>query len=93
MHVSVNYQDERLEFEVPDERVVAAWNAPAGLDGPHELAAIRDALEQPWEFPPLRQMIVPGDRVTIAFDPTIARPQPILAVLGQTLTGVGSRAR
>ncbi len=89
MHVSVNYQDERLEFEVPDDRVVAAWNAPAGLDGPHELDAIRDALEQPWEFPPLRQMIVPGDRVTIAIDPTIARPQPILAVLGQTLRESG----
>jgi hypothetical protein len=89
MHVSVNYQDERLEFEVPDERVVAAWNAPAGLDGPQELAAIRDALERPWEFPPLRQMIVPGDRVTIAFDPTLARARPILEVLGQTLQASG----
>ena len=89
MHVSVDFENERLDLEVPDERVVAAWNAPVGLDGPHELAAIRDAIERPWEFPPLRQMIVPGDRVTIAFDPTIARPQPILAVLGQTLTESG----
>ena len=89
MHVSVSYQDERLEFDVPDECVVAAWDAPAGLNGADELAAIRDALEQPWEFPPLRQMIVPGDRVTIAFDPTIARPQPILEVLGQILRESG----
>jgi lactate racemase len=89
MNVSVSYHDERLGFEVPDERVVAAWNAPTGLDGPREAAAIRDALEQPWDFPPLRQMIVPGDRVTIAFDPTIARPQPILEVLGQTLRESG----
>ena len=34
-------------------------------------------------------MIVPGDRVTIAFDPTIARPQPILEVLGQILRESG----
>jgi lactate racemase len=89
MHVSVSFQDERLEFEVPDDRVVAAWNGPAGVDGLRELTAIRDALEQPWDFPPLRQMIVPGDRVTIAFDPTIARPQPILEVLSQILRESG----
>jgi nickel-dependent lactate racemase len=89
MHISVNYQDVRLEFEVPDERVVAVWNAPEGLEGPHELAAIRDALDRPWEFPPLRQMLVPGDRVTIALDSTISRPRPILEVLGQTLRGSG----
>jgi lactate racemase len=89
MHVSVSYQDERLEFDVPDERVVAARDGPVGLNGAHELAAIRDALERPWEFPPLRQMIVPGDRVTIAFDATIARPRPILEVLGETLREAG----
>ena len=47
MHVSVNYQDERLEFEVPEERVVASWSGPAGLDVPQELAAIRDAWNSP----------------------------------------------
>jgi lactate racemase len=89
MHVSVEFENERLDLEVPDERVVVAWNAPAGLDGPQALAAIRDALERPWEFPPLRQMLVPGDRVTIALDSTIAQPQPILEVLSQTLRESG----
>jgi lactate racemase len=54
----------------PRGMVPSGWTAP---------------LEQPWEFPPLRQMIVPGDRVAIAFDTTIARPGPILEVLTQTL--------
>jgi lactate racemase len=85
LQVSVKYQDERLELEIPEERVVATWGGPAGMDRSHEVTAIRDALEQPWDFPPVRQMIVPGDRVTIAFDPTIGQAQTILGVLGQIL--------
>jgi lactate racemase len=89
MPVSVGYDDERLEFAIPEDRIVASWNGPAGLDGPHELAAIREAIEQPCDFPPLRQMIVPGDRVAIALDPSIARPQPILEEIGRVLREAG----
>jgi hypothetical protein len=89
MHVSVDFQDERLDLEVREDGVVAAWAGPAGMDGPLELAAIRDALEQPWDFPPFRQMLVPGDRVTIAIDPTIGQPRAILEVLGETLRDSG----
>jgi lactate racemase len=89
MHVSVNFQDERLDLELPDERVVATWNAPAGLDPPQAVEALRDALETPWDFPPLRQMIVPGDRVVIALDSAITHAGPILKVLGQTLRDAG----
>ena len=89
MHVSVNFQDERLDFELPDERVVATWNAPAGLDPPQAVEALRDALETPWDFPPLRQMIVPGDRVVIALDSSITHAGPILKVLIQTLRDAG----
>jgi hypothetical protein len=36
---------------------------------------VRDALERPLGFPPLRQAVVPGDRVAIPFDPDVpARP-------------------
>ena len=33
---------------------------------------MRSALEQPLDYPPLHQIVVPGDRLVIAFDPTIA---------------------
>ena len=89
MHVSVTFHEERLDFEIPDDRVVSAWSAPAGMDSSQTRAAVRDALEMPWEFPPLRQMIVPGDRVVIALDSSIAGPRPILEVLGQTLRAAG----
>ena len=89
MPVSVGYDDERLEFAIPAERVVVSWNGPSGPDGEHELAAIREAIEQPCDFPPLRQLIVPGDRVAIALDARIARPQPILEEIGRVLREAG----
>jgi lactate racemase len=87
--VSVSYQDQRLELEIPDDRVVASWAAPAGMDPLQEMAAVENALEQPWDFPPLRQMIVPDDRVTIAFDPTIAQARPVLDAIGRILQSSG----
>ena len=89
MPTRVEFSEERLEFEVPGERIVASWTGPAGLGPADELAAVREAIEQPLDFPPLRQMIVPGDRVTIALDPTIARPQPILEAIGEVLREAG----
>jgi nickel-dependent lactate racemase len=89
MHVSVDYHDERLELDVEPDRVVALWSGPKGLDPPADLVAIRDALEQPWAFPPLRQLVVPGDRVTIVFDSTIGPGQFVLEVVGRILQESG----
>jgi lactate racemase len=89
MPVSVKYQDERLEFAIAEEAVVASWSGPAGLEGSNELSAVTEALEQPCDFPPFRQMIVPGDRVAIALDSSIARPQPILESVGRVLREAG----
>jgi hypothetical protein len=77
----VDFQDERLEFEVPPERVVAAWSGPRGMESDAAIAAVGHALEDPRDFPPLRQMIVPGDRVTIALDPEIPEARAVLDVL------------
>lgn len=89
MPTRIEFSEERLEFEVPEERIVATWTGRAGLDSVNELAAVREAIEHPLDFPPARQMIVPGDRVTIALDPTIARPQPLLEALGEVLREAG----
>jgi hypothetical protein len=89
MQVSVTFDDEHLDFELPEECVVASWRAPAGLNGSQQLAAIRDALDQPWDFPPLRQMLVPGDRVVVAFDSTIAERRPLMESLGRIMQESG----
>jgi lactate racemase len=89
MRVVVDFQDEGLEFEVPSERIVASWRGPEGIGPAEAVAAVRDALENPRDFPPLRQMIVPGDRVAIAFDPTIPQSQSVIDGLVQVLLQAG----
>jgi len=89
MHVAVEYQDERLEFELPEDHVVASWTGPLGLDPSQNADAVRGALEQSLEYPPLRQIVVPGDRLVIAFDQTIAPAEGVLGAITQTLEEAG----
>jgi hypothetical protein len=89
MRVVVDFQDEGLDFELPEEQWVASWNGPRGLDPSQEVAAIREAMENPRDYPPLRQMLVPGDRIVVAFDPTIPRPGLVLDALGEVFDEAG----
>jgi len=81
MRIAVDFQDESLEFELPDEHLVAAWRGPAGNDRSSADEAIQNALESPCDYPPLRQMVVPGDRVVIALDPTISDWEQVLSAI------------
>jgi len=89
MQVSVEYQDERLEFEVPEQHFVASWRGPAGSRPSDQLSMIRAGLENPRNFPPLRQAVVPGDRVVVAWDPTIGEAAPVLEALAQVFEEAG----
>ncbi len=91
MRVVVDFQDEDLEFEVPSERVVASWRGPEGLGRDDAVAAVRDALENPRGFPALRHMIVPGDRVAIALDPSIPRSLSVVDSLVEVLLEAGAQ--
>jgi hypothetical protein len=64
----VEFAGERLELELPDDRVVGRWEGPPGVAEGEAAAMIRSALEEPLDFPSIRQAIVPGDRVVIAVD-------------------------
>ncbi len=89
MRVVVDYQDDSLEFELSGEQCVASWNGPSGLDSCEDVAALCAALEDPRDYPPLRQILVPGDRIVVAIDPTIPRPAMILDALGQVFDRAG----
>src|SRR5271157_3641303 len=71
MRVSVAFQDEQLELDLPGERLVGSCSGPNGVAGEDAAAAVRDVLQRPVDFPPFRQMFVPGDRVAIALDSTL----------------------
>ncbi len=89
MRVEVDFQDESLELELPDEQFVAEWRGPAGHPGSESAEIIRAALEAPRDFPPLRQTVVPGDRVTIALDAAVPEAGPLLRAISATLLEVG----
>ncbi len=50
------------------------------------------ALEQPRDYPPLRQAVVPGDRVVVAADHQIPALGPVLAAVCDTLMSAGVEA-
>jgi nickel-dependent lactate racemase len=85
MRVAVDFQNERLDLDVPEDRLVAEWHAPEGLDAAETFSLVRDALQSPWQYPPLRQAVVPGDQVVVALDLAIPEPAGVLRAICATL--------
>jgi hypothetical protein len=71
MRVDVGFQDESIDFEVPEDHMVASWRGTVCLARSGRAAAIEGAPERPRVYRPLRQMDVPGDRVVIVLDVAI----------------------
>ena len=92
MRVSVVFQDERLELDLPDENVIGSWEGPNGLATEQLAEAVRTILEHPLEFPAFRQMVVPGDRVAIALDSSLDEVGPVLHVLDEVFRQAGVQA-
>jgi lactate racemase len=83
MRIAVDFQDERLEFEVPDDRLVGHWSGPSIDPSAEPASAIfRQAIESPSEFPPLNLAVVPGDRVVVPLDPST----PELSAIFEAMT-------
>ncbi|WP_165224272.1 lactate racemase domain-containing protein [Aquisphaera insulae] len=89
MHVSLSFDDERLDLDIPDDKLVGSWDGPQGLDPAAAAAAAREALDSPVELPPVGRMVVAGDRVAIAWDSSLAGATPILHGLLERLTAAG----
>ncbi len=88
MQVRVEYHDGLLEFDAPPDRLVAAFAPVRAPEGdPRE--RIRRALEAPIDYPPLRQVVVPGDRVAVPLDLTLPDASLVLATVADILTEVG----
>ena len=93
MQVSVAFQDEQLALEFPGDSLVGSWSGPPGVGSLDAAAAVRNALEQPWQFPPVRQLVVSGDRVAIALDGSLSSSgvAPRFASSGRSSENPGSR--
>ena len=89
MRLRVEYSDGCLEFEGAEDRLVAAFAPPLGLPVDGLRGRILRAFESPIDYPPLRQVVVPGDRVVIPIDPSLPGASVVLAAMSEVLGGVG----
>ncbi|WP_148593314.1 lactate racemase domain-containing protein [Aquisphaera giovannonii] len=89
MHVSVEFEDQRLDLDLPEDRVVGSWQGPRGLAGADAAEAERRALDEPLDFPPVGQMVVPGDHVVIAWDSSLDHAGGLLGGLIDRLRDSG----
>ena len=87
--IVVEFGAEEFDFDLPDEAVVGSWTGPKGLDRVEAESALREAIERPRGYPPLRRNVAPGDRVTIALGAGLPDPGRIVAVLSEILGGSG----
>lgn len=89
MRIALAFQSEELDFEVPEDRLVASWNGPESVPPERVGPLVREALENPRGYPPLRQAVVPGDRVVIALDPATPELTAILEAVRDVLNRAG----
>lgn len=68
MRVGIHYGRKCQEITIPEDRLVAARRAPVAPALADPGAAVRDALESPHGFPPLRRALTPDDHVAIVIE-------------------------
>jgi hypothetical protein len=89
MRVVLDFQNERLDLDVPEGRLVADWHGPAGVAAADVPRLVREALENPCQYPPLRQAVVPGDQVVVALDLGVPEAGGVLQAVCETLLQAG----
>ena len=77
--------DSVVEFDLPDDALVAHCDAPRGKPIVDVADAMRTALENPLDFPPLAKSVVPGDKVAIALDYAVPQAGKIVAGIVEAL--------
>jgi len=77
-----------FQLELPAEAVVANFSGPEMAES-NVSAATKAAWGAPLDFPPLRQAIVPGDRVALALGPGVAQAAEVVAAVVPLLCEAG----
>ena len=81
MIISLRYgTNAALQLEMPPSVLIANFTGPNKSER-DVAAATKAAWEAPLNFPPLRQAIVPGDRVVLALGPAVAQAAEVIAAI------------
>jgi nickel-dependent lactate racemase len=89
MQTAITFGRERLTVEIDPGRLLTLERAEAPPALADPVRAVRDALESPLRFPPLRHALTPDDHVTVVVDEHLPRlPEMVTAVL-EHIVGAG----
>src|SRR5204863_6511192 len=61
----------KLALDLPDVQLLPVRRGPAAPAVEDVSAAVRDALEHPLDYPPLRQALTPDDHVAVVVDESL----------------------
>lgn len=67
MQRTLSFSKERFELDVPEDRVIASTQHPV-TESIDPVAAIRVALDAPFQFPALRRALTPDDHIAVVVD-------------------------
>lgn len=85
MRIGIDYGKERTDFEVPDSTLAEVRRAPVAPPLADPVAAVRQALEEPYQWPALHRALTPDDHVAILVDEHIPNLAALLTPLFQHL--------
>jgi hypothetical protein len=89
MRISVEYGQGRVELDLAEEIVLGVWSGPAGLPDSALKPLVLETLDHPLGYPPLRQAVVPGDRVVMPVDPATPALGPMVHAVCEVLQSAG----
>jgi hypothetical protein len=89
MRFPFRFQDPPFELDVEERAVLASWPGPIALSYADAARALADRLESPLGLPPIRDAVVPGDRVVIPVDSDLEGVGEIVGQILARLEGAG----
>ncbi|HEX4146954.1 MAG TPA: lactate racemase domain-containing protein [Pirellulales bacterium] len=85
-------QSDRLVLDVPPDRLVASCGLPTSPPLDDVAQATADALAAPLDYPPLAQLVVPGDKVCVALADGVPQAAAVVSVVIDRLLAAGVSA-
>ncbi len=82
-------EHERIELEDAEGAPVAVLGVPRGRPVEDVAEAVAKAIDEPFDYPPLRRATTPGDRVVIALAPDLPQAPEAAAVVVRKLVEAG----
>jgi nickel-dependent lactate racemase len=86
---TLHFGREQIDVAIAEDRLVGVRRRPPAPALADPAAAVRDALEAPLGFPPLRRALTPDDRVTVVIDEHLPRLAHLLAPLLEHIVSAG----